>query len=750
MPRWLMWGVLLWCAGGSVAARPSVPPTLEVARIAGGVRIDGDLDDAGWQLASRTSDFTQYRPVDNVPPTVSTEVKIGYDDKYLYLAFVCHDDPGAIRATLTDRDQMFGDDFIGVILDTYGNADWAYEIYINPLGVQGDLRMLRDGNEDWRFDLVFESAARITEDGWQGEIAVPFSSLRFPNREEQTWRATFWRSHPRDNIYKYSWAPLEIGEPCFMCQFGHLTGINDVKPGTKLDLLPTIVSYQSSQLSDPDDLDSPFEDGNPDAEGALNVRYRVLPGLTAEAAVNPDFSQIESDADQIDVNTTFALFFPERRPFFQEGSDLYNTWIDAIYTRSINDPDAAFKLTGRMGRTSFFYLAAHDENSPAIVPFEERSAFVPFEKSTSNLARIRQSFLEDSHVGGLVTDRRLEGGGSNTVVGGDMAWRFLKNYQFLVQTLGSHTREPNNARLSEDYVQDTTFDSTFDGGAHTVAYDGESFNGHALFASVQREARLWVFDLNYFTMSPAFRADNGYVVRNDLREVSTWTALFFRPNGNIVTQVVPEISLGRVWNYRGIRKDEWIRSWLNIHFRKRTFLSFMFLLSREQLRGVWFDDIRMFSAYVENEFLDELHFGVDLDYGNTIARNVDPEPVMGRATTIYVWMAMKPLRQFTIEPSLSYLKLNVRDTGERLHEGSIFRTRFNYQLTRRLFVRTVVQYNDFGQHLSLEPLVTYKLNPFTVFYVGSVYDLAYEFGEVNYPEKVSRQFFMKFQYLFRS
>lgn len=749
MQRWL-WLLLL---SASVAAQQtnqsSAPPTLEVPRVVAEMEIDGDLGDPGWQDAARVTDFTQFLPVDNVKPSVETEVLVAYDDSYLYLAFVCRDDPATIRATLTDRDRMFSDDFIGIILDTYGNAAWAYEFYVNPLGVQGDLRWVANEDEDWRFDLVYETAGRITEIGWQAEMAVPFSSLRFPSGEEQAWRATFWRSHPRDNVYKYSWAPLKIGEPCFLCQFGYLTGIRNVKPGSELDLLPSVIGYQSGMLSDPDDLNSRFDNADPDAEAALNVRYRITPGLTAEVAINPDFSQVESDAAQIDVNTTFALSYPERRPFFQEGSDLYNTWIDAIYSRSVNDPDAAFKLTGRMNRTSFFYLAAHDESTPYIVPLEERTAFAPFENSTSNVARIRRTILEDSHIGALVTDRRLDGGGANSVYGADMAVRFLGKYRFEFQALGSHTGEPHAPTAIDTTVEDGCGQMYFDADQHTVTLDGESFDGHALYASIGRDARLWNFDLDLSATSPTFRADNGFIVRNDSRRVTGRTGLSFRPDGKVVTSITPELVFGRVWNYRGTRKDEWLSANLCGHLAKQTHFHSSFLLSRERWRGVWFDDIRRVSVNVDNHMLEAVQLSVYLNYGNTIARNVDPLPVMGRTTEVSGSATIKPLRQLIIEPSINYLKLNNRDTGGRIHEGSILRARFNYQLTRELSIRTVLQYNDFDNDLRFESLVTYKLNPYTIFYIGSTHSFWYELGKAHHPERSERQFFLKFQYLFR-
>jgi hypothetical protein len=336
---------------------PNLKPEVNVKRASGPIAIDGQLNDAGWLGAGRATNFSEVNPGDLTKPPVETEVMITYDDENLYLGFIAHDDPSNIRATLHDRDEMWNEDMVGIILDTYGNAQWAYEIFTNAKGIQGDLLWTTE-DEDTRFDLVFTSQATITTDGYQVEMAVPFSSLRFPDQAVQNWKATFWRIHPRSSRSEYTWAAISRDDPCNFCQYGSLRGIENVKPGGSLELFPAVVTSQSGRLANFDDPRSPFEQSGVTVDASLGARYAFTPSLTGELTVNPDFSQIESDAAQIDVNTTFALSFPERRPFFQEGSDLFNTWIDAVYTRSINEPLAGAKLIGRMGQTSIGYIGA--------------------------------------------------------------------------------------------------------------------------------------------------------------------------------------------------------------------------------------------------------------------------------------------------------------------------------------------------------------------------------------------------------
>ena len=316
-------------------------------------------------------------------------------------------------------------------------------------------------------------AGIVTDSGYQVELAIPFASLRFPERPEQTWRMNFWRDRQRDNRFRYSWTAQDRDNDCFICQWGSLTGIKDVKPGSSLDILPNILSYQSGSMANGAQPDSRFESRDPDAELSLNARYGLSTNSSLELTINPDFSQVESDAGQIDVNETHALFFDERRPFFQEGSDLYGSFFNIIYTRTINDPIVASKFTGQFGRFSLAYLLARDEHSPLIVPLREWSEGLSLEESTVNILRGRQTFGQDSYVGFVLTDRRTDAGqrvdtlyealndsvydrsidtvnyasGSGTSFGMDGRIRINRNLKFEFMAVGSHTLEPDGDGL---------------------------------------------------------------------------------------------------------------------------------------------------------------------------------------------------------------------------------------------------------------------------------------------------------------
>jgi hypothetical protein len=720
--------------------RPHVRPTLEIRRAPGPIVLDGNLDDPGWVGAAKADGFTEFNPGDRIPPPVRTEVLVTYDDRRLYIAFIAHGDPAAIRATFTDRDRIFDDDFVGVLLDTYGDASWAYFLMVNPLGIQGDERFTNDGEDDG-FDVVYESEGRITETGYQVEMAIPFASLRFPQRPEQVWRINFIRNYPRSTRHQLSWAALNRDDPCTLCQSGTLRGITGVRPGGQLELLPALVASQSGARVDPNDSRSEFDNRGVEADASIGIRYPFSSGWTAELTINPDFSQVESDAAQIDVNTTFALSYPERRPFFQEGSDLFDTRFNAVYTRSINDPVVAAKLTGRMGRTSVAYIGARDERSAIVLPFEERSAILEGGRSTSNILRIRRNFGNDSYVAGLLTDRRLEGGGSGTVVGADGQIRLGGPYRIDWQVLASHTAEADAPGISESIAG-----ITFDGGRHTAALDGESYWGRAAHAALRRSARLWSFAVEYQEASPTFRADNGFETRNAFREIELETELDFYKVNPFIDEVRVGIEAVRGWNFDGVRKEDEIRPDLFVRLKGQTYVYLSHIFETERFRGVDLRGMRRWEAEVGSDFSRLVSLGISATRGDEIARTLET-PRIGTGTGISAWATLKPTQRLEVSPSYSYEALDLGD-GTELYAGYIVRTRVSYQFTREFFLRLVGQFDDFDGALDVEPLLMYRMNPFSILYLGSTHGFRKPDGPGRLTQ-ADRQFFLKLQYLFR-
>lgn len=721
---------------------PQYLPEVTIDRAAGPIEIDGSLDDPGWRGAATVGGFSEHRPGDQIRPPVETEVKIAYDQDNLYVGFICYDDPSLLRATMAERDNIFRDDNVVLLIDTYGNQTSAYEIMANPYGVQADLLWSPNVGEDTSFDLVYEADASITDRGYVIELAVPFSSLRFPDTGEQVWRMDFWRNHPREVRGQYSWAALDRDNSCWPCQWGFVYGISDVSPGQGLEVLPSVVATQSGERDGAGD----WRNDDPDGDASLGVKYVLDSDLTAEATWNPDFSQVEADAAQMDVNTTFALHYDEKRPFFQEGSDLFQTYFSTVYTRSINDPEFAAKVTGRKGGTSIAYLAARDEHSPYIVPFSDRSEFAAGGRSISNILRVQQALGDQSQIGMIATDRRLEDSdGSGSVFGADGCIRLDQVHQVEFQVLASRTVEPDDPGMSEHFLQDT-----FDGGEHTAAFDGEDFWGHAIYGSFERNARNWSFDLDYWDYSPEFRAENGFIYNNDRRMGQIRNEYMKYYDDGLLDWVEPSVTVARVWNYDGRIRDEWLTMDFSAQLRwAQCSTHVQYMRSNEYFAGVQFDDIWAMHWCGNMTPSDFLRWGWSLNYGDRVARR---DLVMGKEHNHYVWARIKPLSNLVIEPTFEYLRSEDKTTGEELYEGYLARSKFSLQLNRELAVRLVLQYDDFSRVWEADPLITYRLNPFSIFYVGSTRDyrdLKAEHDGIDGWRLTDRQYFMKLQYLFQ-
>jgi hypothetical protein len=730
----------------STPFEPVFRPTLEIGKATGAIKIDGSLDDHGWQAAAFVTHFAERSPGDNTEPEVRTKAYITYDDHNLYAAFLCYDDPKTVRATMCQRDQFNGDDNVALLVDTYGDAAWAYEFFVNPYGIQMDCLWSNVADEDEGVDFIWESAAQVTDSGYQVELAVPFASIRFPNQKTQTWKLNFWRNRPRESRNQYSWAAIDRNEQCWPCQWGTVNGIRDVHPGKGIEVLPTVVAYQSGSLNDVDGQGPHFRNSDPAGELSLGGKYAIASNVTMEATINPDFSQIEADAAQIDVNSTIALFYPERRPFFQEGRDIFRTLFNSFYTRMINDPQLATKFTGRMGRTSLGFLTAYDENTPYMIPLEERTLIVNSGWSVANVLRGSRAFGDNSMIGFFFSDRRFEGDGSGSIAALDGNIRLSKNYSIDGQFIASHIREPDDTSLTSEIG-----DIGFDNAKHTVAFDGESYYGSAFITRLIRDARAWNFFVDYNQVSPSYRTEVGFDPAMDYRNLTVWSGYYIYPKSSIFDQIVPQAYVARRWNFDGIRKSEDNGISLDGRIKiAQTYFSLAYFDGYEFWGGVEFDRLWRVDFHAGSRISDQLGYDVNIQRGCGIARYA---LVKGNETSMSLSLILKPVDRLIIEPDIDYSRSTSVDSGEELFEGYITRTRIQYQANRQLSFRLVLQYNDFDQAWDVDPLLTYRVSSFSVLYLGSTYDYANMVVEPDPQSRwkmTSRQFFVKLQYLFRT
>ncbi|MDE2644307.1 MAG: DUF5916 domain-containing protein [Bacteroidota bacterium] len=728
--------------------QPSFKPTLTVTRAKGVVRVDGQLDEDAWNDVVAVRNFSEVFPNEQSRPPVELSGRIMYDDDYLYVGIIVVDNPSQIRANLSDRDEIWQDDYAGIVLNPNRDGQGMYFIAANPLGIQADT-FISPNNEDEGFDILFRSGGQITENGYQVELAIPFKSLRFPSIDEQTWGITFWVTRPRESRNQYSWAAVDQDNPCMSCQLGEINGIRGVRAGRNLEILPSLTGGGVGALRDAGEPTSGFKNDRTTLEPSLNLKYGITSELTADVTVNPDFSQIESDEAQIDVNSTFALFFQERRPFFQEGAGLFDTDIQTVYTRSINDPIGAAKLTGRFGSVDVAYIGARDNNSPLLLPFEEESRVLEGGRSVSNILRVRHNFNNDSFVGALVTDRRLDEGGSGSTVSVDAAARFLQKYTLSGQFVYSNSFEPKDEEMSKD-VGDITFGKK----GYTGALDGESFSGYAARVELDRGARYWSFEGGYEAISPTFRADNGFVRQNNDQSAYLWQGVTIYPEKvlGFVDRIRPNVLVGSSWNFDGLQKNFFFRSAVFVQLKRQTNVQINWWYREENFAGTQFDGMTRLNAMVFSNFSKRISLGVEAGLGESIARFLD-EPEIGNSLEVSAWGTLRPTQRMSIQPQFSYSRLSDKETSEEFFSGYIARTRVKYQFSRHFFLRTIVQYSDFSKSLEIDPLLTYKINAFTALHVGSTHDfdqLSRPEGAEKYFRQSSRQIFFKVQYLFRT
>ncbi|HLE63383.1 MAG TPA: sugar-binding protein, partial [Pyrinomonadaceae bacterium] len=368
-------------AKGSVVVPPEKAKPVTLPKFDKPPVIDGKLDDSIWQNAAVLKDFYQIQPGDNTPPSKETEIRIGYDPKFLYIAFVCYDEPGKVRTTVAKRDNIFNDDYVGFFLDTFNDKRKAFEVFFNPLGIQADGIITEGAGEDFSVDLLMDSKGLVSETGYVVEVAIPFKSLRYEAGNGKLWGAHFFRRIKRFEHELDSWMPFSRSVDSNLSQAGHLTGLDGIAAERTIELIPSLTVSQDGKFVRsfgvfPTSLNAAQDPGR-----IVNQPIHFDPGLTAkfipssaitlDLAINPDFAQVEADQLVVTANQRFPIFFAEKRPFFLEGIEIFRTPVTAVHTRAIVDPDIAVKTTGKIGRNSFGLMVASD-NGPGNFTGDDR------------------------------------------------------------------------------------------------------------------------------------------------------------------------------------------------------------------------------------------------------------------------------------------------------------------------------------------------------------------------------------------
>ena len=753
-------GLGIASGAGILTGRPSVRPE----RTTAAPRIDGTLDDPVWERATRIAEFVQQRPLDGAPATEDTEVYIAYDNDNLYFGVHAHySDPGLIRANRADRDQTFIDDTVALYFDPFLDQQRAYVFSVNGYGVQGD-SLLESSAErspgggggggggggrpggggrspgagrggmsaalaaslgapptgDLSWDALFESGARLVDDGWTAEMAIPFKSLRYPERgpgEPHRWGFQIVRTiFGKDEADV--WSPVSRGLAGFLTQMGVLDGLTNLSTSRNLEILPTVTAIRIGSL----DASTGTFDEATHPEGAVNVKYGVTPNLTADFTYNPDFSQIESDTPQIEVNQRFPLFYPELRPFFLEGQEVFTVpgQVNLLHTRTIVDPRYGGKLTGKVGNTTLGVLVANDE-APG------RRDDLPLDAigKTSQVfvGRARYDLYAESSLGVMATGREFLDAYSR-VAAVDGRFRLGRTSSLTMLYAGSQHRDDEGAERT--------------GPTAHVAYN--------------RQGRNLSYGASFDTVDPNFRTDTGFLQRVDTRTARANAAWRWWPD-NLVINWGPYASYGRIYDFGGILQDE--QSGLGVRATLANGIITVANVNRDMERygGI---DFRKSSAFIGGgaSASRRVSFGGFLNWGDQI-RYHETDPFLGRSVNTTVFANLRPTSRLSADLTLITSRLHDPMTEDLVFDVKILRTFTTYQLTNRLALRNIMEFNSLNRTLGANVLFTYRVNAGTVFFVG--YDDHYRQGnlidDVRFPTTALRQtnraFFTKLSYLFR-
>jgi hypothetical protein len=725
----------------AVESRPA-RSVFEIVRTDADIRIDATLDEPAWTHAVQVPLPYETWPGDNAPAPVSTTCWLTYDDEHLYFGCVAADPrPDALRAFITDRDDILGHDRVGIAFDPFNDARRSFEFSVSALGVQRDARFDEQQGWDDSWDAIWHSSGRITDSGYVVEAAIPFRSLRFPAGDAvQTWGFFALREWPRSQSVEIQSMAWDRGNSCRLCQANLLTGIAGLSPGVNLELNPTFTSSRTDRQAEFPAGD--LQTGSVAADPGLDVRWGITPNLTLNGTVNPDFSQVEADVAQLDVNNRFALFFPEKRPFFLEGGDFFSTPVQAVFTRTIADPIAGTKLTGKLGAHALGTMVALDDVNNLLLPGNQGSSTTTLDQRVlTAVARIRRDVGASGTVGLLYTGREGEDY-HNRVAGIDMFLRPLAVLTVRAQYLRSDTRYPHAVAAERDQPE-----RRFGGDGAQLRFD---YNTRNWFGTVFGQVK-----------NGGFRADAGFVQQVDVRSIDVWAGRrFWGGSGDFFTQLGIE---GGGWNFENVggrltNQGLWLNGWFDGPAQTSFWLNPN--MKREFFAGQVHELVQLWSGFAIRP-TGTLLFEISGNVGDAI------DFVNARKA---FRVEANPLVQLRLG---RHIDLQLRHTVSRLsvNEGEIFTANISqlravYNFNPRTFVRVVTQFRDTDRNPTLHEapvsverrslfsqlLFSYKVNPQTALFLGYADDrlgLTDEQLDRTALTQTGRSFFLKVGYAWR-
>lgn len=738
--------------------------------------IDGAMTDEVWSRAARLADFSQYQPVDGRPAADPTEVYVWYSAEAIFFgvkATELHGD--VVRATQANRDNIASEDHVQILLDTQNDNQIGYLFGVNPLGVQQDgtrsdqfgggaggrsatgggssnINPL-DGSVDLNPDYTFESAGRLTDTGYEVEIRIPFKSLRYQDADVQEWGIHVLR-RVQHSGFQDTWAPAVRANASFLGQSGKLTGLRDMNRGLVLDVAPTV----TSALAGSENLDGDWAYSD-DTQFGADVKWGIRQNLVLNGTVNPDFSQVEADVGQVVLNERFALFFPDKRPFFLEGMELFDTPGQMIYTRRIVAPIAGAKMTGKVGKLNVATILAADDQD-----FSASGSDNPL----FSVVRLRRD-LSGNNTAGVVLTSREDGSQFSRLAGAD-------------------TRIYHGGKY---YVEAQHVNSWTDSG-------GGSVSGSFSNLSWDRTGRRWGFNYAVMAVSPEFRAAAGFVNRTDVVDAHFYNRLsFYGEEGAFLETIGGFTGVNRIWDYSNSEagpieggesmfpsatlRGGWnVNASLNRNFYTylpADYVAYDVISAPEAPFSQAFDlpeqETNQFSGSlgVTTPTFRLFTLSLSASRGQT---PIFAEAAPGKSRSYRIILDARPTSAIRASFQMQHYTLERDLDGSQFSREIIPRLKVEYQLTKDIFFRVIGQYaarersslkdrngnliringdltsDSKSNSLRTDWLFSYRPSPGTLLYLGYGSTME-DAGQKRFEElrRLNDGFFLKLSYLFR-
>jgi hypothetical protein len=711
----------------TAGSAPGAPPRVVPTSVDEPPLIDGQLDDPAWKVAAHITDFVQQRPVEGAKATEATDIFVAYDKDTLYFGIHAHySDIALRRANRVDRDQSSDDDTVTIFFDPFLDQQRGYAFSVNGYGVQGDSILQgasvtggQSSAGDVTWNALFQSAGVLTDDGWTAELAIPIKSLRYPSRrsdEVHRWGFQILREiKTKDELE--TWSPVSTNVLGFLPQMGVLDGMRNLSTRRNFEVLPTVTAVNVGRLSPSGRLGSDHVE-----EAGVNVKYGLTPNVSLDFTYNPDFSQIESDQPQIEINQRFPLLFAELRPFFLEGKEIYQIPGPVgtlVHTRTIVDPQYGLKVSGKMGKTTFGVLVANDE-----APGHVDDPTSPFsgQKAQVVVGRAKYDIYRESHLGFLFTDRE-----------------FMNSYSRLAFIDGGF-RLGSSAR----------------GGFQVVYSDRRDLHGVRRTAPVfnvdfRKEGR----NLTYFgahnDIHPDFGSDLAFIRRVGQHQTVGSVSYAWWPS-RVLVRWGPSARYNFLYDYKGNKTDDNKHGSVNFQFVKNITLTASVDRDMERFRETNFDKTRYSvsgTVFTNRKILVR----ADANFGDQI--RFVAQPFLGHTSRFNATVTLRPSSRFQSHVTLNATRFTGPGAGTQDFDVKIIRALTTYQFTPRLLLRNILEANTLNKTVGVNLLATYRVNSGTVFFVG--YDDRYRQGDQIDEEvfataayqRTNRAVFAKLQYLYR-